>query len=164
MKKLISFALLTCMLLSVAFSMNVYAAPAVDTNDPNTSRFYNDNSNTGLDAYPGTATIDGVWDENDDWANALPLTLNSTTKALFTETSMSTAYDGDIYLLWDAEALYILEVQRSCTQAKQTYANLTSGNYYTPWNSSYKAWATLYNIMPNEAFVANESAAIAVFT
>ena len=77
MKKIISFALFTCMLLSVILPLSVYAAPAVDTSDPNTSRFYNDNSNTGFDAYPGTATIDGIWGEDDDWANALPLTLKA---------------------------------------------------------------------------------------
>ena len=160
MKKLITFALLTCMLLSVVLPVSVYAAPSVDGTDSNTGRFFNKTSNTGLDAYPGTATIDGVWDENDDWSNAIPLTLNATTKGLITDNAISDTYDGDFYLLWDEDGLYIMEVQRSWSSTVVTRANALASKP-RPWRTNtsgeLRAWGTQIIAVANQKFVQNTS-------
>ena len=159
MKKIISFALLTCMLLSVVLPVSIYAAPALPSTVTNTSQLFNTESNTGLDAYPGTATIDGIWDENDDWSNALPLTLNSETKALIKDVGLAhsdnyaNCYDGDFYLLWDETNLYILQVQRSC-YATIDYATAKTTNARPWWGSTHtSSWMTRYRILPgNQTF------------
>ena len=159
MKKIISFALLTCMLLSVVLPVSIYAAPALPSTVTNTSQLFNTESNTGLDAYPGTATIDGIWDENDDWSNALPLTLNSETKALIKDVGLAhsdnyaNCYDGDFYLLWDETNLYILQVQRTC-YGTIDYATAKTYNARPWWGSSHTpSWMTRYRILPgNQTF------------
>ena len=151
MKRFISFVLLCCVLLGALLPISAYAAPAVDGSDGNTSRFYNKQSNTGLDAYPGSAKVDGVWDENDEWDNALPLTLNEITQSLIADCGISSVYDGDFYLLWDENGLYIMEVQREWSSAV-AYATAKGGEA-RPWN----AWATQIFVSPNQEFVQNTS-------
>ena len=155
MKKIISFALFTCMLLSVILPLSVYAAPALPSSVTNTSQLFNTESNTGLDAYPGTAKIDGVWDENDDWSNALPLTLNSETKALIKDAKLehndtyANNYDGDFYLLWDETNLYILQVQRKCYLTVD-YATAKTTSARPWWGSGFtNSWSTRYRFLPN---------------
>ena len=157
MKKIVSLALILCMLVGATFSIGVYAAPSVAGSDSNTSRFYNKQSNTGIDAYPGSAKIDGVWDENDEWSNALPLTLNATTKALITNCGISSAYDGEFYLLWDENGLYVMEIQRQWSGAV-TYETAKAGSA-RPWN----AWATQIYVSPNKKFVLNTSTVRGLF-
>ena len=151
MKKIITFVLVFCMLLGLILPISINATPTVDASDGNTSRFFNKQSNTGLDAYPGSAKVDGVWDENDEWNNALPLTLNEITMSLITDCGISSVYDGDFYLLWDENGLYIMEVQRQWSGAV-TYATAKGGEA-RPWN----AWATQIFVSPNQKFVQNTS-------
>jgi len=163
-KRIISFVLIACILLSVALPLSIYAAPSVDGSDGNTSRFYNKQSNTGLDAYPGSAKVDGLWDENDEWDNALPLTLNATTKELIRDCGMADTYDGDFYLLWDENGLYVMEVQRQWRSYVNTYAQVATGSQ-RPWRTTEanRAWGTQIYISPNTAFVSNSSYVRGVF-
>ena len=157
MKKIITFVLIFCILLGLMLPININAAPAVDGNDGNTSRYFNKQSNTGLDAYPGSAKVDGVWDENDEWSNALPLTLNEITMSLITDCGISSVYDGDFYLLWDENGLYIMEVQRQWSGAV-TYATAKGGEA-RPWN----AWATQIFVLPNQKIVLGTSGVRGLF-
>ena len=154
MKKTISLALILCMLMSVALPMSISAAPAVPTDPAKTSDFWNEETNLGWDAYPGSATIDGKWDENDDWSNALPLTLNATSKALLEGWTLGTAYDGDLYMLWDEKGLYILEVQRvGLANNIKAYSALTVSEFPTLWGGTNgNNWGTQYNILPDGEF------------
>ena len=151
MKKIISLALIVCMLLSIALPLSVSAAYSTDGSDGKTSRFFYKQSNTGLDAYPGTPTIDGKWTDGEDWSNALPLTMNSTTKALIDNCGISSAYNGEFYLLWDENNLYIMEVQRNWWTKVQTYAGVQASGKDRPWNS----WGTAIYVLPTRTFSLN---------
>ena len=144
MKKVLSFALVLCMLAAMMVPMGVSAAePPVATigelawyeeYDATKEQDPLHISNTGWDAVKGTPTIDGTYAEDEAWDNAIPLVLNDNTVWGIANTQYGTGRDAIFYMMWDETNLYLLEVNNKFDWSLLTATSIGSGNL---WSGGY---------------------------
>ncbi|MBQ8849601.1 MAG: hypothetical protein IJ011_04640 [Clostridia bacterium] len=170
MKKVISIAIILCMLASaiVVLPMTASAAYVAPASWDSIDDLFDTSSNTGLDAYYGTPDIpeNTVVDGKEQfgsadlsnletikdaaWDKALMLTLDNATGAFINNSGLNADSDIDVYLLWDNENLYILEDVRKIYTKDETEtiaaAQGTFADNAPPAN--YKGWqSNMYNIV-----------------
>ena len=131
MKKLVSFAIILCMLISAVLPLSVSATTTATDN----KSLWNTDSNLGLNAYTkgetDTINVDGVMGDSEAWKNALPLTVNSYTTQFINDFNASN-YASEFYMLWDTTNLYILEIKDTAVSSKK-YTDLGTG-FLGPWS------------------------------